>query len=847
MSIYNKFVILATLAFGGGLFSTPIVNSVLNVENTDIQLLIGLRIQFPQSEIDNSTSGDETFFLNEIDENILSRCDGFFVDLPPHNQSYFQSQMNAVNNYFNSVSNGNINFDIEMTENILTANEGMAYYASSDTTLGDLFIEGINGFNSEIESIVLNYFSDIEMGLEQTLIVLFHAGIGQDFAVPFLDPTPNDLSSAYIEETMLRVLPSISEIKIKRGVLLPESQNHIYYNVIESIFNGEEDFCDYQIGMTGIFSFLVGYALGIPPLYNIETGDAGVGVFGLMDHGSNNGRGVIPAPPTAWSRINAGWVEPTLLNKNGIYEIYSRNIEDKIMKIPISNDEYFLLEFRNNLAVESDNLEEIRFQEDFSYLHWFDVLTDSLPELINLTEMGIIESISNYDLGLPETGALIWHIKEPNSSLDSINIDPENRHIHLEEADGAIDIGYESFNPFFNEHITGWGADMWFPRNSQWELANQNFDEIEFSDLTFPNTKTNSGVKTNIRISEINISDSTFNFKFQKTSNLNWLQIAEYGSYPIGATSNSVIMKSGNDFFQIYLSIPDTISINTINIDFTDDCINNPFQIIQPENSGYECITQPQTINGYIENPDFLIEIDNASAVGDIDLDGLDEIFYFENGKLYCENENGTFCNGFPISGNFKESLLIANIIDDEFPEIILKEGYDLKIISHLGIELFSESSLTNEMPIIVPNWDGELAGLVDGTQIFTFEYDEQHSYWITKFGTINGDSQSSGFHFSQEVSFDGIEKKKVYNYPNPVRDGKTTFRFFNYGASSVKITIFNSAGQFIESFEKNDLTYNEYNEYEWETGRLNVGVYLAEIKPNIGNAHLVHVMILNK
>ena len=45
-----------------------------------------------QSEIDNSTSGDETFLLNEIDENILSRCNGFFVDLPPHNQSYFQSQ-----------------------------------------------------------------------------------------------------------------------------------------------------------------------------------------------------------------------------------------------------------------------------------------------------------------------------------------------------------------------------------------------------------------------------------------------------------------------------------------------------------------------------------------------------------------------------------------------------------------------------------------------------------------------------------------------------------------------------------------------------------------------------------
>ena len=32
------------------------------------------------------------------------------------------------------------------------------------------------------------------------------------------------------------------------------------------------DYCDYQVGMTGIFSFLVGYALGLPPLFDVENG-----------------------------------------------------------------------------------------------------------------------------------------------------------------------------------------------------------------------------------------------------------------------------------------------------------------------------------------------------------------------------------------------------------------------------------------------------------------------------------------------------------------------------------------------------------------------------------------------
>ena len=100
--------------------------------------------------------------------------------------------------------------------------------------------------------------------------------------------------------------------------------------------------------------------------------------------------------------------------------------------------------------------------------------------------------------------------------MDNINIDPGNRMVHLEEADGAIDIGYESYNPFFTDHITGWGADMWFPRNSQWELANQDLDDIEFSDITLPSTKSNSGTKTNIRLSEFSLIDSKLTFKFKR-------------------------------------------------------------------------------------------------------------------------------------------------------------------------------------------------------------------------------------------------------------------------------------------------------------------------------------------
>ena len=60
-------------------------------------------------------------------------------------------------------------------------------------------------------------------------IVIFHAGIGQDFSLPFLDPTPEDIPSTFVDQEMLDqyVGGSIqfSNMKINQGIILPEPQN----------------------------------------------------------------------------------------------------------------------------------------------------------------------------------------------------------------------------------------------------------------------------------------------------------------------------------------------------------------------------------------------------------------------------------------------------------------------------------------------------------------------------------------------------------------------------------------------------------------------------------------------
>ena len=57
-------------------------------------------------------------------------------------------------------------------------------------------------------------------------------------------------------------------------------------------------------------------ALGLPPLFDTNSGKPGVGVFALMDYGSNNGRGVIPAFPSPWtSELSPAYIYSTGWNK----------------------------------------------------------------------------------------------------------------------------------------------------------------------------------------------------------------------------------------------------------------------------------------------------------------------------------------------------------------------------------------------------------------------------------------------------------------------------------------------------------------------------------------------------
>ena len=83
--------------------------------------LVGIMAQFPIEIPDNpKTSGDGHFLslnheaYNSFYDSTTPRCNGFMVDRPPHNSTYFHKQLEAVGNYYLNISNDKLPFTADI-------------------------------------------------------------------------------------------------------------------------------------------------------------------------------------------------------------------------------------------------------------------------------------------------------------------------------------------------------------------------------------------------------------------------------------------------------------------------------------------------------------------------------------------------------------------------------------------------------------------------------------------------------------------------------------------------------------------------------------------------------------
>ena len=451
--------------------------------------ILAVRLQFQPDE-DFMTTGDGTFMMNPPETPVINP--------PPHDSTYFEYQLQALADYYAAVSKGKLKLTGHVFGKIINLPKQMGGYNPgttedlTDQGLAELMRDGISGADEAGAP-----FSDYDV------VILFHAGVGRDIELGY-DPTSKDIPSAFLNETDLAVLGDEyangipvqnGSLRVREALILPETQN-------------QEGF---DIGLLGTMTLMFGFQLGMPALWNTDTGRSGVGRWGMMDQGSGNYNGMIPCEPCAFTKVLMGWETPIEVRNGTNLTVACAAVKNtrKIIKVPLNDQEYYLVENRQYDV----NKDSVTYGTDADGRR---ILFPAVGFLELEEPVNVIVEIDEYDYGLPGSGILIWHIDErvvlENLETNRVNADPARKGVDLEEADGAQDIG-ESYGFLSGGSGAEGGVlhDAWFADNKVNKLVNRS-DKVEFSDDTYPNTRSNGGGVTHIRFFDFSESDTVMSF-----------------------------------------------------------------------------------------------------------------------------------------------------------------------------------------------------------------------------------------------------------------------------------------------------------------------------------------------
>jgi len=218
----------------------------------------------------------------------------------------------------------------------------------------------------------------------------------------------------------------------------------------------------------GIIAHELGHAaLDLPDLYDYTpSGNAdsqGIGNFGLMAGGSwtrkntSEAYGATPVHPTGWSKINAGFIDPTVISSDGNYSANDATQSfHKVYKVETgASNEYFLLENRDNVGYDR----------------------------------ALFSLVGTYDGGL-----LITHIDDniANDVSGGVQQNENHKKVDVEEAnDPGLDASAHQ----------GDEDNLFYSGNS-----------TTFNDSSNPNSKNYAGAATNVSITNISARQATMTF-----------------------------------------------------------------------------------------------------------------------------------------------------------------------------------------------------------------------------------------------------------------------------------------------------------------------------------------------
>ena len=553
--IYSLFLVILSLGslsaqiFNVSLSKSSNVNQV--AEDIDTLKILAIMVDFIEDG-DGATIGNGKFGSNYTEDYGTS-----ILDPIPHNTEYFDSHLKFVKNYFTKVSNGKLPVKYKILPEVVSVSKTMRDYSPSIgsddfTPLADFSVEAWTKADQLYPGFDFSYYN---------VFLIFHAGVGRDVTLPGSIGNERDLPSVYLSQQTFKniygsnysgIPVSGGSFNIPNSMLIPETESR----ELESI-SGTYLF---QITINGLICASIGSYLGLPDLFDTETGLSAIGRFGLMDgQGIFAYYGAYPPEPSPWTKIRLGWVDPVTIdpgnyNLNIVTKLAAEIGDTVILKVPINSSEYYLVENRRR-DVNNDgsiltlnvngNIVTKTFPKDTTGYRSYDV--DSLE--------GVVIDVDEFDWAVPGNGIVIWHIDDNiiNEKLadNKINTDKNNRGVDVEEADGIQDIG-EKFYTVLGDEIIGEGEenDFWFASNSA-ELY-----ENKFANDTRPDTKTNSGANSLITIKDFSDIANRMSFKIEYgdsivkplfVSNLNLTTDAAAFSTLPAVSSTDFLILQGSD------------------------------------------------------------------------------------------------------------------------------------------------------------------------------------------------------------------------------------------------------------------------------------------------------------
>lgn len=507
-----KKIILFTLVLSAAVFGRQLSHPISaggkgpTASSNDTLKVLAIMVQF-QTDTDDRTSGNGQFDLGIAATPI--------IDAPPHDSAYFADHFVFAKNYFAKASNGRLHINSTVLGKVITLSKKMSEYApiGGNAVLAQMVEESWKKADTLYPGFPFDRYD---------MFVVFHAGVGKDIdlrgALGY-DPTPYDIPSLYFSldglksafgQTFTGFPVNNNAFSITNTVVLPETE-------VRSIPSIGDDIV-LKLSINGLLVASIGSHLGLPDLFDTKTGRTAIGRFGLMDGQSIfSFAGICPPEPSAWEKTYLGWTTPVEIFGNTIVSLPAVGLSasgiDTVLKIPIGGKEYFLVENRQRDAKQNGQTVTMKWKGQ-TITKTFTRDEESFSNTNIDSIYGVVLDVDELDWSLPglmndnnnyHGGMLIWHIDESiierRIATNSINADPKNRGVDLEEADGSQDIGqsYDLLSAGSGSE-DGSPLDYWFNGNIAPVYKN------EFSETTNPNSLTNVFARSHVTIKDFSAS-----------------------------------------------------------------------------------------------------------------------------------------------------------------------------------------------------------------------------------------------------------------------------------------------------------------------------------------------------